>query len=151
MGVIICTTTIDASIEDVFAFHLDTRNAARIAPRGSTVLEVDGEFPVVVGARVRLVVRQRPLPWSQRWLVEIEEVDPLVSIVDRMIDGPFARWRHARRFVAVAGGVEMAERLEYALPLGVVGRLVDALLVRRMIRRTFEERQRRTRALLAGP
>jgi ligand-binding SRPBCC domain-containing protein len=146
--VIVRTTTIRASLDDVFAFHLDTRNAAAIAPRGTTVLRVDGTFPVEQGDRVRLSVRQRPLPWVQRWLVEIEVVEAPTTIVDRMIEGPFARWRHARQFVAVAGGVEMTERLDYALPLGSLGQIVDRLLVRRMIGRTFSERQRLTRELL---
>ena len=148
MSVIVRTTTIGASLEDVFAFHLDTRNAAAIAPRGTTVLRVDGSFPVEQGARVRLVVRQRPLPWVQRWLVEIEVVEAPTTLVDRMIEGPFARWRHERRFLAVAGGVEMTERLDYALPLGPLGRLVDHLVVRHLIGRTFTERQRLTRELL---
>ena len=35
---------IAAPIEDVFTFHLDTRNAALISPAGTQILGVEGTF-----------------------------------------------------------------------------------------------------------
>ena len=49
-----CTCTIDAPIAEVFAFHLDTRNAARISPPGQRVLSVEGAFELELGSEVRL-------------------------------------------------------------------------------------------------
>ena len=139
-----------AALADVFAFHLDTRNAALISPRGTRVVRVVGSFPVATGDRVELHVRQFPLPVTQRWLVEIEAVVEPTLVVDRMLGGPFRTWRHEHRFREVAGGVELTDAIAYTLPLGAVGRLADRLVVRPMLRRAFVERHRRTREALAA-
>ena len=40
---------VDCPVERLFAFHLDTRHAAAIAPPSQRVVRVDGTFPVVEG------------------------------------------------------------------------------------------------------
>ncbi len=42
----------------------------------------------------------------------------------------------------------MTDRVSYRLPAGPIGRLVDRVVVRRQLASAFEERHRRTRALL---
>jgi ligand-binding SRPBCC domain-containing protein len=137
--------------ERVFAFHLDTRNAAAIAPRGQRVVRVEGRFPVREGDEVRLVVRQRPLPVAQRWRVRIARVEPPSLLVDELLEGPFARFRHEHRVDDLgAGRSRLTDRIDYELPFGPLGRLADRLLVRRLLTRAFAERQAATRALLEG-
>ena len=51
-----------APIAEVFAFHLDTRNAARISPRTMPVVGVHGSFPLTEGDEVEIVVRLWPTP-----------------------------------------------------------------------------------------
>ena len=57
-------------VERLFAFHLDTRNAAAISPPSQRVVRVDGTFPVqagdVVGLEVRPALLGRALPVPQR-------------------------------------------------------------------------------------
>jgi ligand-binding SRPBCC domain-containing protein len=133
----------------VFAFHLDTRNAARIAPPGQHVLSVEGTFPLRLGSQVRLRTRQFPLPFAQTWLVRVAELEPPSLIVDELARGPFAAWRHEHRFAELPGGrTLLTDHVAYALPGGALGRLADALVVRRLLLRSFQARQARTRALL---
>jgi ligand-binding SRPBCC domain-containing protein len=149
MGDLILSSEIGASIGDVFAFHLDPRNAARIAPRGMRVLSVDAPEQVRRGDEITLVVRQRPLPLRQRWRVRIAEVDAPIAIVDVALAGPFRAWRHEHLFTfAGEGRTLLTDRVTYELPLGALGRLADRLVVRRMLVRAFRERHARTRALL---
>ena len=54
-----------APIDEVFSFHLDKRNAARISPRTLPVLDVRGSFPLAQGDEVELVVRLWPTPLRQ--------------------------------------------------------------------------------------
>jgi ligand-binding SRPBCC domain-containing protein len=49
--------------------------------------------------------------------------------VDEMQRGAFARWRHAHHFVAQHGGTLMIDDVDFASPLGVLGKLADALLL----------------------
>jgi ligand-binding SRPBCC domain-containing protein len=149
MSAIECSCEIDAPIAQVFAFHLDTRNAARIAPPGQRVLSVEGSFPLVAGAEVRLRARQLPLPWAQTWLVRIARIDEPVLIVDELLEGPFAAWRHEHRFAKLPGGrTLLTDHVTYALPGGALGRLANALGGRRLLLATFRSRQSRTQAVL---
>jgi ligand-binding SRPBCC domain-containing protein len=151
MARISLSCTVDAPVEVVFAFHLDTRNVARISPRGTRVLAVDGPVPVAEGDEVQLEIRQLPLPMRQRWLIRIETVRRPTLVVDRMVEGPFRRWRHEHRFTSLgAGQTLVTDDIEYALPFGPLGRLVDALVVRHVLRFTFRLRHRRTAEVLRG-
>jgi ligand-binding SRPBCC domain-containing protein len=144
-----CSIAIDAPIEQVFAFHLDTRNAARISPPGQRVLSVEGAFPLRLGSEVRLRARQLPLPWAQTWLVRVVELAAPRLIVDEMLRGPFTAWRHEHRFRELAGGrTQLTDHVAYRLPGGPLGRVADALLVRRLLLGSFRSRQGHTRALL---
>jgi ligand-binding SRPBCC domain-containing protein len=141
--------SIDAPIAEVFAFHLDTRNAALITPPGQRVVAVEGTFPLRLGSEARLRVRQLPSPWTQTWLVRVMQLEEPTLIVDEMLKGPFPAWRHEHRFAELPGGrTELTDRVEYELPAGALGRLADAVVVRRVLLATFGSRQRRTRALL---
>jgi ligand-binding SRPBCC domain-containing protein len=140
---------IAAPLEDVFAFHLDTRNAALISPASTRILSVDGVFPVVEGAIVTMRMRQRPMPFGLTWRVRIDDVTEPHRIVDVAERSPFAQWRHEHLFADLGDGrTRMTDRVTYRLPAGPLGRLIDRLVVRRQLAAAFGERHRRTRALL---
>jgi ligand-binding SRPBCC domain-containing protein len=61
--------------------------------------------------------------------------------VDEQVRGPYRSWRHEHEFRAVPGGTEIVDRVGYALPLGVLGRLAHALFVRRRLQAIFDHRE----------
>jgi ligand-binding SRPBCC domain-containing protein len=132
----------------VFAFHRDTRNAARISPPGQRVLSVEGAFPLELGSEVRLRTRQWPLPWVQTWRVRVAQLEEPTLIVDELLRGPFAAWRHEHRFAELPDGrTQLTDHVDYRLPAAALGRIADALVVRRLLLSSFRSRQERTRAL----
>jgi ligand-binding SRPBCC domain-containing protein len=138
-----------APIADVFAFHLDTRNAARISPRSVPVVAVRGSFPLTEGDVVEIVVRLWPSPLRQTWRVEAERIVEPTLVVDRMLQGPFPSWVHQHRFENLGdGSTRITDHVDYHLPLGLLGSAADVVLVRRMLARTFRYRQSKTRELL---
>ena len=140
---------IAAPVEDVFAFHLDTRNAASISPRGTRITDVTGRFPVEPGGLVTMRMRQSTFPVNVEWRVRIAEVEPNRRVVDVAERSPFREWRHEHLFQALGPGrTLMTDRVTYRLPLGALGRLADRLVVRRQLTHAFAERHRRTRELL---
>jgi ligand-binding SRPBCC domain-containing protein len=148
-SVLECSCEIAAPIAEVFAFHLDTRNAARIAPRGQRIVAVEGTFPLRLGSEARLRVRQLPLPYAQTWLVRVAALERPVLIIDELLQGPFPLWRHEHRFEELAGGrTRLTDRVTYRLPAGPLGRLAGAVIVHRSLRASFRRRQARTRELL---
>jgi ligand-binding SRPBCC domain-containing protein len=113
------------------------------------VLSVEGSFPLRMGSEVRLRARQLPLPRAQTWLIRVVQFEPPVLIVDEMLRGPFAAWRHEHRFAELpGGGTRLTDRVTYRLPGGRLGRVADAALGRRLLLGTFRSRQARTRAVL---
>jgi ligand-binding SRPBCC domain-containing protein len=143
------STVIRAPISEVFAFHLDTRNAVRISPRTMPVDAVRGEFPAQVGAAVELDVRLWPAPLHQTWRILIAERRDPVLVVDEMLRGPFAAWRHEHRFADRGDGTtELTDHVEYRLPFGRLGALAAPLVARPVLERMFRFRHARTRELL---
>jgi ligand-binding SRPBCC domain-containing protein len=85
---------------------------------------------------------------SNTILIEFVEYEPPYRMSDEQRRGPFKRWRQERTFREVPSGTELTDRVEYLLPGGWLGRLVDMLLVAPRIRRMFAFRQERTRELI---
>jgi ligand-binding SRPBCC domain-containing protein len=113
------------------------------------VLSVEGIFPLRLGSEVRLRARQLPLPFAQTWLVRVAGFEPPTLIVDEMVRGPFAAWRHEHRFAELPGGrTQLTDLVTYRLPGGRLGKTADAALGRRLLLATFRSRQARTRAVL---
>jgi ligand-binding SRPBCC domain-containing protein len=57
------------------------------------------------------------------------------EFTDEMQRGPFARWRHTHRFEPADGGTLMRDAADFASPLGPLGRVADALVLERFMRR----------------
>ena len=142
-------TTVDAPRAAVYAFHRDTRNVARISPPGTQVLSVEGDFPLELGGEIRIAIRILPLPMVQRWHMRVAELVEPSLVVDEMLSGPFATWRHEHRFSPADGDRTLLEDVvTYTVPFGLPGRLVDALVLRHLLKLSFRLRHRRTAAVL---
>jgi ligand-binding SRPBCC domain-containing protein len=134
---------------DVFAFFAAPGNLARITPSwlGFRLLT---ERPTMAAGAVldyRILWGGVPLAWR----TYVREYDPPYRFVDVQVRGPYARWEHRHLFLEERGGTWVEDRVTYRLPLGPVGRLVHALLVRRQLARIWEHRWRRIAELLAPP
>lgn len=53
--------------------------------------------------------------------------------VDEMIQGPFKRLRHVHRFEEQDGYTVMMDMFDFAVPMGVLGKLVDKLFLTRYL------------------
>ncbi len=142
---------ISAGADELYEFHLDTRNAPLISPPGASFLAIEGDFPVTAGARVTLRVRQSPIPFAQTWVVRIDELQPGRLVVDVAERSPFAEWRHEHRFAPLADQrTLMTDHIEYRLPGGPLGRLANHFFARRQLEAMFEVRHARTKAHFEG-
>jgi ligand-binding SRPBCC domain-containing protein len=57
------------------------------------------------------------------------------EFTDEMQRGPFGHWRHTHRFEPGDGGTLMHDAADFASPLGLLGRMADALVLERFMRR----------------
>ena len=74
------------------------------------------------------------------WVTEITHVEDRKMFVDEQRFGPYAFWHHQHHFEEVAGGVKMIDILHYRVPLGIVGKFINWLLIYNKVRGIFDYR-----------
>ena len=138
---------VPGSVADVFGFFAEARNLERITPAWLR-FEVVTPEPIRMGPGTlidyRLRVRGVPLRWTSR----IEEWETDRAFADRQVRGPYRVWHHRHEFEARADGTVVRDRVLYALPLGPLGALARAAVVRRDLERIFDFRREAVRRLL---
>lgn len=134
------TQVIPAAVVEVFAFFSDAANLETITPEFLR-FHILTPLPVEMreGARIEYALSLFGVPF--RWRTRIARWEPCACFVDEQESGPYAVWRHSHEFEAGAGSTTMRDRVEYALPLGPIGRAVHALFVRNALERIFDYRR----------
>jgi ligand-binding SRPBCC domain-containing protein len=130
-----------------FEFFSDAFNLEAITPPWLH-FKVLSDDPIAMrpGTLIEYRLRLHALPL--RWLTRIEAWEPGCGFADVQVRGPYRLWHHTHRFEADAAGTIMRDVVRYALPLGALGRLARALLVRRDLERIFDFRRDAVAALL---
>lgn len=132
---------------EVFPFFANPANLALITPPWLR-FRLLTEAPVIVAGAV-LEYRISWLGAPVRWRTFIREYDPPFRFVDVQVRGPYARWEHRHLFLEEAGGTWVEDRVTYRLPLGPLGRLAHALVVRRQLDAIWRYRRARLSELVA--
>jgi ligand-binding SRPBCC domain-containing protein len=70
--------------------------------------------------------------------------------VDEQVKGPFAAWRHEHRFEVDPEGTRVTDVVDYASPLGAIGRLVDRVKLERYMTDLLRTRNDFLRDLAEG-
>ena len=126
-------------VDEVFAFFSDAGNLEAITPRQLNFrILTPGPIRLAAGARIDYQLKLYGVPLKWATLIEIWE--PPRQFVDVQLRGPYRVWRHTHRFVSEGAGTRIVDDVEYQLPLGPLGRLVDALWTRREVARIFSHR-----------
>lgn len=71
----------------------------------------------------------------QRLTSKIVAYERPEMFVDEMQSGAFARWRHTHRFKTLDGGTSVVDEVDYASPLGLLGKIADALFLKNYMTR----------------
>jgi ligand-binding SRPBCC domain-containing protein len=134
---------------EVFAFFADAHNLERITP-GFLRFRIVTPAPIAMHAGTRIDYRLSLFGVPFGWRTLIERYEPGRRFVDVQLAGPYRRWHHLHEFEDAPGGTRMLDRVEYELPLGPLGDLAHALVVRRQLRAIFDHRRRAIDALLGA-
>ena len=133
----------------VWDFHRDPVGLTKITPKPIRVQIEAYDFPIRKGSRVLLRVLVLGLI-AVRWNSQITEYVPLQHFTDEQIkgQGPFKAWKHTHRFAAVSDGTRITDHVEYELPFGLLGRMVERVIGRLLIGAMFTARAQATKAYL---
>lgn len=121
------TSLIFCTVEELFDFHLDFNNLKAITPKDTKVTMQDAMFTPKEGDILRLKTVKNFI--TTTWEVEIRTIQKPNLLFDVALKSPFKVWRHSHIFTQLEDGVcELTDRVEYELPFGIFGSLLDFII-----------------------
>lgn len=147
MYILQCELTTPASIQDTFAVFENPYNLAKITPPALSFRILTKDLKMREGAEIDYAFRSFGLP--MKWKTEITAYEPPFYFIDEARRSPYTLWRHHHTFRPSEQGTIVADKVEYELPFGFLGRLGHAV-VARQLKAIFNYRQTAIAALLGG-
>ncbi|SRR5581483_1349690 len=135
-------------VVEVFAFFSRPENLQVLTPPWLDFRIVESPESLAKGSLIRYRLRLRGFPI--RWTTEITEWKPPFRFVDLQLSGPYRLWNHEHDFVEERGGTRICDRVTYALPFGIIGRLAHGAFVEADVQRIFDFRTNTMRNLFQG-
>ena len=126
-------------LEEVFRFFSEASNLALLTPPSMHFRLITAQ-PVQMRDGTLIEYRLRVHGMPIRWVSRIEDWEEGVGFADRQVKGPYRHWLHRHGFEATEDGTRIVDRVEYALPFGVLG-LLGVPLVRRELDAIFAYRR----------
>jgi ligand-binding SRPBCC domain-containing protein len=135
------TQFLPITLAEAWEFFSSPRNLAKITPEHMRfkILYISGGEKTYAGQIIRYKVNILPGIAAQ-WVTEIKQVHEPYHFIDEQRYGPFALWHHQHHFKEVPGGVEMMDEINYAIPLGWLGRFAAFIFVEREVNTIFDHR-----------
>ena len=135
------------TLEKAWEFLSDPKNLKVITPdyMGFNILS-GADRPMFPGQIIQYIVT--PIAGIKtKWVTEITHVKHLEYFVDEQRFGPYALWHHKHFIREIDGGVEMEDIIDYKLPLGFLGELVQPFLVAPKLEEIFDYRRKKLEEL----
>ena len=132
-------TTVRAGIEKVFPFFASAENLGAITPP-ELGFKIRSELPIVMQPGTVIVYTIKLFGIPLRWKTLITKWNPPRSFEDTQLSGPYRKWEHTHMFASHDVGTTITDRVVYALPFGMLGRIAHPL-VARQLRRIFDYRE----------
>ena len=128
------------SLDEAWDFFSRPENLNEITPKDMEFEILTENIPrVYPGMIVQYNVKPFPLV-KMGWVTEITQVEDKRMFIDEQRFGPYAFWHHQHIFEEVDGGVMMSDILHYRVPLGFVGKIVNALVISNKVQSIFDYR-----------
>ena len=146
------TLRINAPVERCFDLARSVEvHVARKRHWGEEAVALGGVTTGLMGLGDRVTWRARHFGVRQHLTSEITAYDRPRYFQDRMLRGAFAFMEHDHYFTSTAdGATEMRDVFRFAAPLGWIGRIVEAWVLRRYMARLLDERNAVIREVAEG-
>jgi len=136
------------SIDAAWTFFSSPSNFVRITPPEMMVTITSGTGKYIYEGMIITYTLYPFMMLPVRWETEIAQVTKPYFFEDIQKSGPYEYWHHRHTFSEIDGGVEMTDVLQYSLPMGFFGELVNMLIVSRRLEEVFNYRKNRIEEIL---
>jgi ligand-binding SRPBCC domain-containing protein len=131
------------TVEKAWEFLSNPRNLKTITPEYMSFDILSGaEKPMFAGQIIQYIVTPI-LGIKTKWVTEITHVKELEYFVDEQRFGPYALWHHKHFIKEIDSGVEMEDIIDYKVPMGFLGQMVQPFLVKPKLEEIFAYRQKK--------
>lgn len=131
-------------LKTVWDFMSSPANLQKITPdyMGFNILSPGSEIKMYPGQIIEYTIRPvAGIP--MHWVTEITHVKEGEYFVDEQRKGPYSFWHHKHFLRECKDGVEMTDLVHYQIPLGIIGKAVNAVFIRKQLKEIFDCRYKR--------
>lgn len=127
--------------KQAWEFLSDPKNLKEITPDHMGFQIISGaDRAMYQGQIIQYIVK--PFPGiSTKWVTEITHVKEGEYFVDEQRFGPYSLWHHKHFIKEIEGGVEMEDLIDYKVPFGILGQMIQPLLVKKQLQKIFRYRE----------
>jgi ligand-binding SRPBCC domain-containing protein len=143
-----CELLVKRPLKETFAFFENPANLGKITPPWLSFNIVTKNVAMGQGAQFDYVIKWLGLP--MKWRSLITKYDPPFSFEDEQLIGPYKTWNHQHTFSESRNGVIVGDHLKYSLPLGPLGAIAQAVMVKRQLESVFRYRQSELAKIFPG-
>jgi ligand-binding SRPBCC domain-containing protein len=143
-------TRFPISAEHLFGWHAEPEALERLIPpwEHTRIIHRTGTVRDI-GSRIEM--RLRIGIFWRTWISEHTDCEEGRMFRDSQIKGPFALWRHTHSFEPDGpSACYLEDRVEYVLPMGVLGKVIAGRFVRRKLDHLFSYRHAVTASAFRG-
>jgi ligand-binding SRPBCC domain-containing protein len=132
---------IPATIDEVWDFISSPANLKEITPdyMGFDITSEDLPEKMYPGMIISYIVKPL-LGIPTTWVTEITKVTDKAYFIDEQRVGPYKLWHHQHFIEPIEGGVLMRDIVSYQPPFGILGSIMNSLVIRKKLKEIFDYR-----------
>jgi ligand-binding SRPBCC domain-containing protein len=126
---------------ECWKYFSDPSNLQKITPPDMDFV-IKSDLPPAIHAGQIIIYRIQVLPGVKlNWVTEITHVVENNYFVDEQRFGPYRFWHHQHFFNEFENGMEVQDIVHYAIPFGILGRLINSLFIKERLDKIFQYRK----------
>ena len=131
------------TVDEAWEFLSSPKNLKTITPDYMGFHILSGADKEMFPGQIIQYIVTPVLGLKTKWVTEITHVVDKKYFVDEQRFGPYALWHHKHFINPIEGGVEMEDIIDYKLPMGFLGQLMNPILVKPKLKEIFDYRQKK--------
>jgi len=131
--------TVPRARPEVFAFFECPENLSAITPP-SMQFKIITPQPIRMHTGTLIDYSVKILGFRRHWRTLITDYNPPEEFADIQLKGPYTFWHHTHRFIDRGSDTTIIDEVRYIVPFGILGRLINAIIIRRQLDAIFDYR-----------